>query len=69
LLVLLEFSMPCQEFIELEASSQRFTERRNKTVETSGERCAGKPAGYRAGEARYAYILMLRLQNCAVCRG
>jgi hypothetical protein len=61
--------MPCQEFIELEASSLRFTERRNQTVETPGERRTGKPAGYRAGEARYAYILMLHLQNCVICRG
>ena len=61
--------MPCQEFLELEASSHRYTERRNKIEETAAERRSGKPAGFRAGEARYAYILLLHLQSCAICRG
>jgi hypothetical protein len=60
--------MPCQEFIELEASSHRYTERRNKAEEAPEERRSGEPSGFRAGQARYACILMLHLQGCAICR-
>ena len=65
--------MPCQEFVELEASSHRYSERRTQTqdatLDATQERRTGKAAGFRAGEARLAFILMLHLQNCDVCRG
>lgn len=61
--------MPCRELLELQASSHRYTERRNRTEETAGERRSGKPTGFRFGEARYAYLVNLHLQSCKVCCG
>jgi hypothetical protein len=61
--------MRCQEFIELEASSHRYTERRQTKATTAKERRTGKPEGFRMGQARLAFMLMLHLQTCAICRG
>ncbi len=69
LIVVLESSMPCQEFLELEASLHRYSERRQQTGEASKERRSGKPTGFRMGEARLAFMLMLHRQSCAICRG
>jgi hypothetical protein len=59
--------MPCQELIELEASSHRYNERRQETATPAKERRAGKSAGFRAGAARYAFIIMNHRQSCKIC--
>ena len=62
--------MPCKEMIELEASFDQYTNRRRKNAATHEERRHQSSVGaFRAGEARFAYIVLSHRQNCPLCRG
>jgi hypothetical protein len=60
--------MPCPEMKELEAFSKRFADRRLVSVPTELERRFGSVLGYRAAQARLAYLIQMHRQNCSICR-
>jgi hypothetical protein len=60
--------MSCIEMKELEASSERFAERRLVFVPTEFERRSGSVLVRRAGHARLAYLMQMHRQNCHICR-
>jgi hypothetical protein len=60
--------MPCPEMKELEAFSKRFADRRFVSVPTELERRFGSVLGYRAAQARLAYLIQMHRQNCSICR-
>jgi hypothetical protein len=59
--------MPCLQMKELEASRDRYAERRHETVSPKLERREVVQGKRRLGLAQSSYLLQLHLQNCAEC--
>jgi hypothetical protein len=60
--------VPCIQMRELEASSNRYAERRVATIPQRSEKRKGNTGSRRLlGQAQMAYIMRLHLQNCMEC--
>jgi hypothetical protein len=60
--------MPCTEMKELEASADRFAERRQVAIAPNPERRKGSDVPHRTEQARIAYLMLVHRRNCALCR-
>jgi hypothetical protein len=60
--------MPCMEMKELEASCNRYAERRQESILPKFERRKVSPGRHRLGQAQLAYLMRVHLQNCVECR-
>jgi predicted phage-related endonuclease len=60
--------MPCAEMKELQATRDRYAERRKIVVAPKVERRRGFDVRRRATQARNAYLMLVHQNNCAVCR-
>jgi hypothetical protein len=60
--------MPCTEMKELEASANRFAERRQVAMPANLERRKGSDVPHRTVQARIAYLMLMHRRNCAQCR-
>ena len=59
--------MPCLEFKELEAMSNRVNERRVDPSSPTVERRSVFAVGLRAAQARLAYLMQAHRRDCGTC--
>lgn len=60
--------MPCSQMKELEFLGNRLADRRSQAQQPVEERRKGEGFGWRAGEARVAYLMQLHRVNCDICK-
>jgi hypothetical protein len=61
--------MWCATLKELEASIEKYDERRKVKVLPAIERRNGSTGIHRLGQSRVAYLIMMHRQTCSLCNG
>jgi len=60
--------MPCTEMKELQASYDKYAERRHMAIRSEQERRKALLGSRRLGEFRVAYLIQIHRRNCDMCR-